>query len=145
MRGIVKLSAALKNTASSGESVSPLPNQNPKRAYSSHYRKAQSSGLRCEVAVIQVMKHNHWELAYQRAKTEVAEIDLMFGKENKIALIEVKSLNNSWRAFDRISDSQVQKLKANQLFLANSFKEFKFFASLCWVDGRGKVYFVEIS
>ncbi len=95
--------------------------------------------------VIEKMKHNDWLLAFQRAKTEVGEIDLIFTKLNRVVLIEVKALNNSWRAFERIGAKQTQKLQANLIFLSQNFKEFKFFASVCWVDQNRKVYFVEVN
>ncbi|MBC7420683.1 MAG: YraN family protein [Bdellovibrio sp.] len=110
-----------------------------------HYKKSQSLGLAAEVSVIEKMKHNSWSLSFQRARTKIAEIDLIFEKQNRVALIEVKALNNSWRAFERIGVKQTQKLQVNLIFLASQFKEFKFFAAICWVDKKGKVYFVEVS
>jgi Holliday junction resolvase-like predicted endonuclease len=90
------------------------------------------------------MQKQGWVILFQRAKTQIGEIDLIFEKNNKILLIEVKKLNNSWRAFERIGAKQANKLQNNLIYFSNRFRQFQFFAQLCWVDRLQKVYFVEL-
>ncbi len=90
------------------------------------------------------MQKRGWVLLFQRAKTKIGEIDLVFENDNKILLVEVKKLNNSWRAFERIDLRQQHKLQLNLIYFAKSYQTFRIFAQVCWVDQRGQVYFVDL-
>lgn len=90
------------------------------------------------------MQYWGWELQFQRLKTSIAEIDLVFQKGNKVCLIEVKTLDDPWRSFERVSLNQIQKLKLNQINLATIFKrEFVFSSFVAWVSD-GKIDYVKI-
>lgn len=91
------------------------------------------------------MQSRGWQLLFQRAKTSIAEIDLIFQNDRKILLVEVKKLNDAWRAFERIGDQQIQKLQSNLILFSSKYPQFKLFAQLCWVDQKDKVYFVDLS
>ena len=121
--GIGKVSAELKSTSG----------------------KSQSSGYLAELNVIKLLQSNNWILCFQGFKTPIAEIDLIFEKENEILLIEVKTLNNSWRAFQRIENKQLSKLQKNFILFSRRYKTLNFRALVAWVDPQNKITFVEIS
>ena len=105
-------------------------------------------GLRAEANVVKLLKSKNWRLCYHRLKTKIAEIDLVFEKteqmETQVLLIEVKSLNESWRSFERIHLKQLNKLKKNFIFFSTTFKHIKVRSYIAWVDPKNKITFVEI-
>ena len=121
--GIAKVSAASKST--SGNS--------------------QSRGFRAELCVIRLLQTKNWTLCFQGLKTIIAEIDLIFEKEDQILLIEVKTLNDDWRAFERIQDKQLMNLQKNYILLSRKFTHLKFRVFVAWVDSQNRVSFVEVS
>ena len=69
--GIVKASAELKNS-------------------SGRYNNGNRTSLRgfqSEMAVAKLLEMNHWRLIFYRLKTSIAEVDLIFEKNNKIFLL----------------------------------------------------------
>ncbi len=86
-----------------------------------------------------------WTLEYQRMRTTIAEIDLIFSKKNEILLVEVKKLDNPWRSFERIHKNQLNKLRKNLIFLATNIRNYNFKATVCWVDQQNQVSFVLIN
>ena len=102
-------------------------------------------GHRCELAVIRLLTQRGWILECQRVRTTIAEIDLIFSKKNEILLIEVKKLDDPWRAFVRIHKKQYQKLQKNLIFLSTNIKKFNFKALVCWVDEKNKISFVLVN
>ncbi len=88
-------------------------------------------------------KNENWHLIFQRAKTKIAEIDLVFENEFEIRLIEVKTLDQAWRAFQRISPRQVEKLLLNQLYLSRIFTTKTFKSQVCWVL-KNDLHFVDL-
>lgn len=52
-----------------------------------------------------------WSILSERTKYEGVEVDLIAEKENRRILLEVKCLNESWRAFERVGSKQIQRLK----------------------------------
>ena len=126
-RGIVKLSAASKSTS-----------QNKR------HQRNQAIGLDSEARVIEQMANDRWQLLFQRAKTEIAEIDLIFQKKNQIRLIEVKTLNDSWRSFQRISHRQIQKLILNQIYFTQVVDSHDVSCWVAWV-GDQKIEYVQIN
>jgi Holliday junction resolvase-like predicted endonuclease len=79
------------------------------------------------------MQSEGWAFIFQRVRTKISEIDLIFEKENEIKLIEVKTLDQAWRSFQRINQRQVDKLLQNQLHLNQVYKNKIFSAEICWV------------
>ena len=119
--GIGKASVALRNTS-----------------------KSQLSGYRAELNVIRLLQSENWVLCFHGLKTTIAEIDLIFEKNDQVLLVEVKTLNNSWRAFQRIHKKQLFKLQNNFLFFSERFKKIKFKVCIAWVDPQNKITFVEV-
>ncbi len=105
---------------------------------------SQVKGFSAEQSVIKLLKSKNWNLEFHRFKTEVAEIDLIFEKSGEVILVEVKTLNNSWRAFDRIQGSQLKKLELNLFLFRKKFNDIKFRAYVAWVSPENKISFVEI-
>ena len=103
------------------------------------------AGYRCELAVIRLLVTRGWVLECQRARTTIAEIDLIFSKKNEVLLIEVKTLDEPWRSFVRIKKSQYLKLQKNLVFLSTNIKKFDFKATVCWVDKKNQVSFVLVN
>ena len=106
--------------------------------------KNLNDGYRAEVAVIRLLRQRNWVLECQRVRTTIAEIDLIFSKGHDVMLIEVKRLDDPWRAFERIGHLQVQALKKNLFFLSVNLKMYSFCAAVCWVDDQNRVSFVRI-
>lgn len=91
------------------------------------------------------LQSRKWELQFQRFVTHIAEIDLIFQQGNEIRLIEVKTLDDPWRSFERISGRQIQKLKMNRLYFSSLFRNrFQFTTCIAWV-AKDQIEYVEIS
>ena len=69
---------------------------------------------------------------------------MVFEKENKILLVEVKKLTQTWRAFQRITPNQQLKLKANNLLFTLNFKDKKVESYVAWVDQKNQISFCPI-
>ena len=149
--GIVKPSVESKNslrkkTQAQKETNSLTTTQKFKKkpadqTHSLFYRK----GFNSEQKVITHLRNYGWELQFQRLITSIAEIDLIFQKGHEIHLIEVKTLSDPWRSFERISEKQIQKLKMNQLYFASVFKnQFQFASWVAWVT-KEKIEYVRIN
>lgn len=103
------------------------------------------AGYRSEAAVVRLLNKRGWKLECHRARTTIAEIDLIFSKNNEIVLVEVKKLDNGWRAFERIGKKQYQALQRNLVFLSTNLKSYRFIATVCWVDIENKISFVLVN
>lgn len=121
--GIAKVSPASKNTSG----------------------KSQGRGFAAELAVIQLLKTKNWTLCFQRLKTIIAEIDLIFEKGDEVLLIEVKTLSQEWGAFERIGHRQLLNLQKNFILLSRHFKSLRFRVFVAWVDPKNRITFVEVS
>lgn len=89
------------------KSISPKAN----KLTSSKANRSIAKGLWAEQVVIRFFQSKGWELLSQRSKIQKIEIDLIFRKENKIAIVEVKHLNDPWKSFDRVHSKQIGRLK----------------------------------
>lgn len=107
--------------------------------------KSQRIGYRAELNVIKLLESKNWSLCFQNLKTTIAEIDLIFEKTDQIILIEVKTLNDSWRAFERIQPKQIEKLQKNLTLFAYKFRDKNFRAFIAWVDRENKISFIEVN
>ena len=76
------------------------------------------SGKRSEMAVIHIMEKRGWVLEWQRIRTTIAEIDLIFTKRERVLLVEVKRIDNPWRTFERIQKGTLRLLEewVNKVF-----------------------------
>lgn len=106
--------------------------------------KNQAVGFTAEQVVIYLLKKKNWVLQFQRLKTKVAEVDLIFTKDNQVLLIEVKKLNDQWRAFERIQNNQVLKLQKNIIYFSHHLISYHVNGYVCWVDRNNKVSFVQV-
>ena len=106
--------------------------------------KSQLAGFEAEQHVFRYMMKNGWLPTFSRVKTAVAEIDLVFEKKSTILLLEVKTLNDSWRAFERISLAQTRRLQKNTILFSEYFLAYEFKAGVVWVSPQGQINFVEI-
>lgn len=111
---------------------------------SSFKTKNQWLGYSAEAAVIKLFQKHGWTLEGQRFKTKIAEIDLVFSKDNRVLLVEVKKLNDAWHAFERISSKQQLALKKNHIFLSMKMPRLQFDAYVVWVDRKNKISCVKI-
>jgi hypothetical protein len=69
----------------------------------------------------------------------------VFQKGSDVRLIEVKTLDDSWRSFERISEKQIQKLKMNEFYFSSIFKkQFHFESRIAWVTQK-TIEYVEIN
>ncbi len=127
--GIAKVSVELKSTSA----------EKKLKSY------AQISGYKAEVNVIRLLALNSWSLCFQRLKTQVAEVDLIFIKNDQVLLIEVKTLVNRWSVFERVSLKQRHKLHKNLNLFANKFKDKNIKAYVAWVSKKNEVSFCEIN
>jgi Holliday junction resolvase-like predicted endonuclease len=90
------------------------------------------------------MMNEGWQLIFQRARTSLGEIDLVFEKNNSVNFVEVKTLSDSWRAFQRIEQNQIHKLLQNQIYFSQIYPKKIFKAQICWVL-TNELQFVELS
>ncbi len=105
---------------------------------------SQSRGFYAEQMVVKLLIKNNWNLLFQRLKTRIAEIDLVFERYDKILLVEVKTLNDSWRAGQRLAPKQIEKLKANRMILSFYPKKKKVEAYVAWVQKNNVITFCSI-
>lgn len=110
----------------------------------SSYGNSQLKGLESEIKVIKYLENFGWKVLFQRLKAPYGEIDLVFEKEGIVLLTEVKSLSNQWRVFERISNSQLRKLKLNFIFFSNKYPQEEFKLLVAWVM-KEKIKFIEIN
>ena len=108
------------------------------------WTKNQIQGAKAEAAVIYLLEKKGWSLEFQRCRTRHAEIDLIFLKDNQVLLMEVKKLNNDWRAFERIQPQQFQSLQKNLNLFSSSLRSLQVLAFVSWVSGDNKVSFVAV-
>ena len=97
-----------------------------------------------EAKVVRLLETKNWNLVFHRLRTKIAEVDLIFEKENQILLIEVKTLNNPWRAFERLHKKQQEKFYTNALLLAGFYRQKDISACVAWVAPDFKISFVKI-
>lgn len=111
---------------------------------SSFKTKNQFVGFSAEAAVIYLLQKKNWNLEYQRLRTVVAEVDLVFSKDDLVLLIEVKKLNDDWRAFERVGRAQYFSLQKNLVYFSSRMPQFNFESFVCWVNDKNQVSFVRV-
>lgn len=73
--------------------------------------KFHQKGADAEALVQSYFLSRGWSILSQRAKLEGVEVDLIVEKAGRRVLLEVKLLDHSWRAFERVGTKQIQRLK----------------------------------
>ncbi len=71
---------------------------------------SERNGLAFEKIVYDFYLSHHWKLFSHRAQIFDVEIDLVLFKDRRLHLIEVKSLNDEWRVFERLRQDQKNRL-----------------------------------
>lgn len=104
----------------------------------------QFKGVACEKAVTYLLLKRGWHLEFQRARTIISEIDLIFSKDKKIILVEVKKLDESWQAFERIGKKQFRGLWCNLNLFTYQFTEWQVLAYIAWVNRKNEVTFLSV-
>ena len=94
--------------------------------------------------MIKLLSNKGWHLQFQRARTQVSEIDLILAKDNKIILVEVKKLDEGWQAFERISKKQFQMLQQNLNLFTYRFRDRQVMAFVAWVNRRNEITFLSV-
>ena len=92
--------------------------------------------------MVQLLTHRQWQLVSYRHKINKVEIDVIFKKANYLLLGEVKYLDSDWRAFERISKSQVQKIKKTVNYIRKNNPKLTVEVYLFFVNAQAKVRFV---
>lgn len=90
------------------------------------------------------LENKKWTVLGRRLHCPYGEVDLLFEKENKIALIEVKYLHDEWMIFERVHPEQLKRLSKNLVFFQSQFvnKNIKLFVAL--VDRKGQIKWIAI-
>lgn len=119
--GIVKASAELKNSL------------------------ADSIGHRAELRIIELLEKHQWKILFHRLKTNIAEIDLILIKNQKVILVEVKTLKNDWCVFDRLHPMQELKFRANLQLFRRRFPQKEISGYVAWVRPYKPIKFCKLS
>lgn len=103
-------------------------------------------GLWAEKTVFDFLVRKKWVLISERQKYKYGEIDFIFQREQKVAIIEVKYLHNPWMSFQRLSNEQLLRLKNNFLNLRQTkFKSYDVKLFLCFVDRNQRIEWVNLA
>lgn len=105
---------------------------------------AHKQGQRCELQIQKFLLDKNFSIEFLNLKTIYGEIDLVAVRKNLILLGEVKSLNDPWRSFQRITEKQMNRLRRNQISLQNIFPKFTVKSFIFWVEPDQKISSVEI-
>lgn len=100
-----------------------------------------------EVVSVLLKKKGYW-IVYRNIKTDIAEIDLLAMNSRKVILLEVKTLDNEWRAFERVSIKQLQNLRRNLVRFQGFQKrnpEFEFGVFVALVNKLNQVRIIDVS
>lgn len=96
-----------------------------------------SRGFFSEILVLRFVLHNtSWQLFALHGKTPYSEVDLIFYKENRVLLIEVKSVTDYWTT-DHLTLKQLKRLSNSFEYLIPHFQSVEFI--LVTVDAKNKL------
>lgn len=97
---------AQPSKVTSPQCTTEKPSAASKNTYKFHER-----GEHAELVVRKYFLSRGWRISAERTKFDGVEIDLIVEKENRRVLLEVKHLDQHWRAFERVGTKQIQRLK----------------------------------
>ena len=100
-------------------------------------------GLNSEHKVIRHLQNQGWKLLQHRFKTKLAEIDLIFQKNNELRMVEVKSVSNWDFVSYRVSRSQKQRLIRVYHYFQRRYA-LDISLELALVPADGDILFIEI-
>ena len=102
-----------------------------------------AKGLNSEHKVIRLLQNEGWKLLQHRFKTKLAEIDLIFQKNNELRMVEVKSVANWDFVTYRVSRRQKQRLIRVYHYFQRRYA-LDISLELALVPAKGDILFIEI-
>ncbi len=104
-----------------------------------------AKGSWAEAIVREHLEKKTYQLMAQRYQIQSVEIDLVFKKNQDWLLVEVKYLDNCWRAGERVSKKQINRLqKINQYLRFNKkIKRIGFVIAL--VEKNKKIHWINLA
>lgn len=85
-----------------------------------------------------------WSISSERTKFDGVEVDLIVEKANRRVLLEVKYLNHSWRAFERVGTKQIQRLKYVLLGMRRHERLLKVEGYIVFVLPDSRLHFISL-
>lgn len=85
-----------------------------------------------------------WSISSERTKFDGVEVDLIVEKENRKVLLEVKYLDDTWRAFERVGTKQIQRLMYVLLGMRKKLRNIKVEGYVVFVLKDGKLQFISL-
>ena len=85
-----------------------------------------------------------WSISSERTKYDGVEVDLIVEKEKRRVLLEVKYLDDSWRAFERVGTKQIRRLKYVLLGMRKRERHLKIEGYIVFVLRDGKLQFISL-
>ncbi len=89
-----------------------------------------------------------FEILARRVKLACGEVDLIVQKDNRVTLLEIKTLNDPWAIFQRISKSQLSRLRWNRVGLSSRWPQMQVCSFVAYVDTKSHkrpiVQFIQI-
>ncbi|AZZ36882.1 hypothetical protein CIK05_08795 [Bdellovibrio sp. qaytius] len=110
-----------------------------KNTYKFHKR-----GVDAEAIVQSYFLCRGWSVSSMRTKFDGVEVDLIVEKDNRRVLLEVKHLDNSWRAFERVGTKQIQRLKYVLLGMRKRARNIKVEGYVVFVLVNEKLHFISL-
>ncbi|MES2801368.1 MAG: YraN family protein [Bdellovibrionota bacterium] len=110
-----------------------------KNTYKFHQRGAEA-----EASVQSYFLSRGWSISSQRTKFDGVEVDLIVEKANRRVLLEVKYLDHSWRAFERVGTKQIQRLKYVLLGMRKKSGQLKVEGYVVFVLNDRKLHFISL-
>ncbi|MFN3454161.1 MAG: YraN family protein [Pseudobdellovibrio sp.] len=102
-------------------------------------------GLWAEYVAFNYFVKQGWELYGVREKISQVEIDLILHKKYKhYIFVEVKYLDNPWRAFERVNQKQLMRVKKAMLYFKSQHAIDFIRTTVCFVDYNKNVKMVSL-
>ena len=107
--------------------------------------KNTAKGLWAEQVVRQYLEKKSHQLMAQRYQIQGIEIDLVFKKDHDWLLVEVKFLDNIWRAGERVSQKQIQRLKKIESYLKFNKKIKQILFLIALVEENKTIHWINLT
>lgn len=105
---------------------------------------SQIKGLKAEQIVCDFYIAKGWEIFSRRTIINDTEIDLIVLKGERKIILEVKHLDNLWRAFERVHRNQIKRLKRVIFGLRASERNIKVDGYVVFVTVEAKLHFISV-
>jgi Holliday junction resolvase-like predicted endonuclease len=100
--------------------------------------------MAAEAVVRKFFLSKGWSISSERTKFDGVEVDIIVEKDKRRVLLEVKHLDNTWRAFERIGTKQIQRLKYVLLGLRKIERTLKIEGYVVFVLNNEKLHFISL-